>query len=203
MTPERKKELEDWLKKFWFLYPNDLTEGKKGSKPKAISALWKLKPDNDELERIWQNTLAKKKSDEKIKAKGGFVARWPMISTYFNQAYFDADIPTDEEVEANIARYVCECGQPAGPKWKGKRVCVECYVGKCDDIWKKDLYQMAVTLDGGILIKPNESKQEYNTRMRDLAFSKGLKQIRKEGFVGKDTEEGPLFGEHPENESFG
>ncbi len=182
MTPERKKELKTWLTKFWFLYPNDFTEGKKGSKPKAESALWKLKPDDDELERIWQNTLSKKKSDEKIKAKGGFVARWPMVSTYFNQAYFDADIPSDEEVEANIARYVCECGNEAGPKYKGKDVCAECYVQKYDTFWKKDLYGQAVTIDREISIKPDETKQDYNTRMRTLAFSKGINQIRKEGF---------------------
>ncbi len=177
MTTERKKELDAWYDtKFWVVFSN------KKAKKKGREALYKLDPSDEEMEQIFNNTLARNRYRKWTEQHGKFFAIDPYPERYFRDERWLDELPNCSTQETDVDKKLCECGNEAGPKYKGKHVCTECFVQKYDTFWKKDLYERAVTLDREISIKPDETKQDYNTRMRTLAFSKGINQIRKEGF---------------------
>ena len=93
-------ELEAFFKKLWFEYPSDLCHNKKGSKVAAKNAAKKLKPE--EYEGILFSLSELIRFDRKDPKPD----RWPHVSTWLNQAYYDRDIDIQEQ-RAKIELALC------------------------------------------------------------------------------------------------
>lgn len=108
------EEFEQWFTSFWWLYPNDLCDKKKGSKFKAKQAAEKLykKGGIEELVRIKLNTEALIRYDNKEYQRNGRPDRWPHASSYLNQGYYDREIESVSEKHVPISS-TCFCGQEA------------------------------------------------------------------------------------------
>jgi hypothetical protein len=84
-------ELDDFFEKLWFEYPADLCHGKKGSKVAAKNAAKKLKADE------YEGILRSMKELIRFDRKDPKPDRWPHVSTWINQAYYDRDIDVQEQ----------------------------------------------------------------------------------------------------------
>ena len=90
---------DEFFKKLWFSYPRDLCHDKKGSKVAAQNAAKKIK---DDYERILMNLDALIKHDRKDPKPD----RWPHVSTWLNQAYYDREI-NERDIQAKIELSEC------------------------------------------------------------------------------------------------
>jgi len=93
--------LEEFFQKMWFSYPNDLCHGKKGSKVAAMNACKKLK--ENEFDTVLANIEALKRYDRKDQKPD----RWPHVSTFINQAYYDRDIGSTIELKEKLVLNTC------------------------------------------------------------------------------------------------
>lgn len=93
-------ELEAFFKKLWFEYPSDLCHNKKGSKVAAKNAAKKLKP------KEYEGILFSLSELIRFDRKDPKPDRWPHVSTWLNQAYYDRDMDIQEQ-RARIELSVC------------------------------------------------------------------------------------------------
>lgn len=163
------KDREEAIRKFmldklWPAYPSDLTEGKKGSRGEALKCIIRKAPSDEELERILRNLEAQKKYDRALKESGGFVYRWPFMSTYINQMRYDDEIQgAHSELKKQDLSKCEKCDREVhGPKFK---FCTEHLAESTDTGREKRIEALK---RAGLYIEPGESKQEYFNRCRDF-----------------------------------
>ncbi len=190
LTTEEKEAITVWHDGLWFMYPNDLCESQKGSKQKSENAALKLKPNEEERKRILGNVSALIKHDRFLKQKGKFVARWPMVSTFINQAYYDREIGSHMEASVSkgeIQQEQCqECGKPAFDR----KLCCWCYSKQHDDEGPTSLNVLRqFARSHGYARKPGETIPNYIKRCREQAFAGGYKP--QAGSVATDERDRP------------
>lgn len=140
---------------FWFSYPQDLSHKKKGAKPPAKRA-WE-KHSEEEQKRIHANMLALIKYDRHCLQLGEKADRWPHVSTFLNQGYYDREIESVSEKIVEKAK--CKCGQP---RTHGIH-CLKCY-WEHDSENRENLKRHA--REKGYLKRKDESKEAYYERLR-------------------------------------
>ena len=174
LTEEEKEAITVWHDGLWFMYPNDLCENQKGSRQKSLNAALKLKSNEEERKRILGNTSALIKHDRLLKQKGKFVSRWPMVSTYINQAYYDREIGSHMEVAVRTGELQVEqckeCGKPAF----NRALCCRCYSNRHSDEGPTSVNVLReFARSHGYARKAGESIPEYLKRCKEAAFSGG------------------------------
>ena len=107
--------------KFWAYYPSDLCHGKKGSKPGGKAAAKRKVKSQEEADRIMLNTEAWAKYSRHELKTNDYTDRWPHVSKYFNQEYYDMDIPSYTQAETAqeaIVKTCIHCTNPVhGPSY--------------------------------------------------------------------------------------
>lgn len=153
--------LEDWFNEFWSCYPTDLCDKKKGPKPPALRAATKIfkKDGEKELKRILDNMRALVKRDRFEKERGGTVYRWPFVSTFLNQGYYDNEIESYSEAPKSVS--LCTCGEKA----QGK--CLKCHEKAFCGDWKRMHLENLKSM--GLQKRDDETKQEWALRCRQYA----------------------------------
>ena len=107
---------DEFFGKLWFGYPKNLCHDKKGTKFNAQKACKKL-PES-EYERILMSMEALIKYD----MKDAKPDRWPHLSTWINQGYYDREIGSTTEQRERQQLSICQtegCSlEVHGPKYK-------------------------------------------------------------------------------------
>ena len=117
-----KFDFDEWFERFWLYYPNDLCHKIRGSKPAAIKAAKKKVKTQAEADRVMLNTEAwvKYSRHERDKSPRNYTDRWPHVSKFFNQEYYDNEIPSyiqgkDIKIESKTCKH---CSEPVhGPNY--------------------------------------------------------------------------------------
>ena len=98
-----KFDFDEWYERFWRdIYPSDLCHKKRGDKTKGKNAAAKKVTCESDAKRIELNTSEWIKYSKAEKNKAGYTDRWPMVSTFFNQSFYDREIPSYDELESNF-----------------------------------------------------------------------------------------------------
>jgi hypothetical protein len=175
MSQQDDISFEDFFSKLWFCYPEDLCHGKKGVKFKAQKACEKLKPE--QYNQILMNVEALKKYDRQdVKPD-----RWPHVSTFINQAYYDRDIGSATELKEKRESQICtECDQETiGPRYT---VCP-----KHTETHAARLKMMSILKEIGVAT-PGQSLQELSQSCQEwLRTNKGFGKL----FAGMTSSEKP------------
>ena len=103
ITVEEKQgmKFDEFFGKLWFGYPKNLCHDKKGTKFNAQKACKKL-PES-EYEKILMNMEALIKYDMKDPKPD----RWPHVSSWINQGYYDREIGSTTEQRERVAGKNC------------------------------------------------------------------------------------------------
>lgn len=161
------KELGEWFDRIWLKYPNDLCHKKKGARKPAQDAARKIHKAGGmpELERIERNLDALVRYDRRDHGKGEKVDRWPHLSTWLNQGYYDREI----EAQPNTPRprKNCGCGEPSTVGNK----CPRCYVRALGDKGQQPLSILSARLKQiGLARLDGESDSAWGRRCREYAM---------------------------------
>lgn len=174
LSAEEKEAITVWHDGLWFMYPTDLCEGQKGSKQKSTNAAIKLKPNEEERKRILGNLSALIKHDRFAKQKGKFVSRWPHVSTFLNQAYYDREIGSHMEVSVKTGELQVEQCQECGHPAFDRKLCCRCYSKKHSDEGPTSVNVLReFARSRGYARKAGESIPDYIKRCKEAAFSGG------------------------------
>ena len=95
---------------FWQTYPSDLCN-RKGSR-KVAEEKWD-KIDSETQEQILVNMRELMRTDRKCKKLNEFVPKWPMVSTWLNQARWEDIHEIRQSAYMPIDKTMCACGEPA------------------------------------------------------------------------------------------
>lgn len=188
MDKERKQQLDTWYDtKFWPVFSN------KKAKKKGREALYKLDPSDEELEQIYENTLARNRYRKWSDQHGKFFAIDPYPERYFRDERWLDELPNCSTQDAESNKPLCECGNEATMLWHGKEhICTHCYVHVHNIDWKKGLYRQAVMINPEVAKRIDETQSEYNDRMQKLAKTKCYQPKR---IVAEDSGERSNTGE--------
>jgi hypothetical protein len=160
-------ELSDFFDKLWFGYPNDLCHGKKGSKFRAQKMCEKLDPD--QFKKILMNMEALIRFDRGDSKPD----RWPHVSTFINQGYYDREIPSVAEQKLKIEAEKCQCGQDViGPKYD---TCEVCFYRK-NDQWMNRRVAALKKMD---ILQEGMSYQQVIDRCKDVGTENGRFSLTK------------------------
>lgn len=160
-------DLDDWFDRIWFKYPNDLSHKKKGARKTAQAAAEKIFKAGgiEELKRIERNMDALIKHDRKEQSAGGKPDRWPYVSSFLNQGYYDREINAEVEQKQRI-EVKCACGEVAvvGDK------CPRCYEKAVGDSSSMPLSVLSDRLRLlGLWRNQVESDKDWGRRCRHYA----------------------------------
>ncbi len=176
LSAEEKEAITVWHDGLWFMYPNDLCESQKGSKQKSLTAALKLKPNEEERKRILGNLSALIKHDRLLKQKGKFVSRWPMVSTFINQAYYDREMGSHMEVSVKTGELQVEQCQECGHPAFNRQLCCRCYTKKYSDEGPTGVNVLRdFARTHGYARKAGESISDYIKRCKEAAFGNGYR----------------------------
>ena len=104
MTKSEETKVTAWFKDtFWPNYPASYCRGGKGSRAKAMIAMLKYNPDDEEMERIVNNLKAQVRAD---KGKTDRVY-WSIGLTYVNNRMWDDEIESVMEKKQAAQLNVC------------------------------------------------------------------------------------------------
>jgi len=115
--------VQELFNELWWLYNNHLCHKKKGAKPPALKAFEKIYKSGgeEEVKRIIENTKALIRHDLDELKHGGRPDRWPHVSTYLNQGYYDREIESYEKLKER-SPIICRCGNQS----HARGLCLDC-----------------------------------------------------------------------------
>ena len=96
-------DIEKAFTDFWFKYPTDLCQGKRGGKEPAFRAFKKVIKTEQDFSELISNTEAKAKHDRQDYKPD----RWPFVSTFLNQRRDQDCIPSTLNVKASADLPIC------------------------------------------------------------------------------------------------
>lgn len=159
----------EFFEAIWWGYPKDLCHNKKGSKFTAQKAAEKIKPQ--EYQRIIDNMKALIRYDNNDPKPD----RWPHVSTWLNQGYYDREIDSGEQRQ-RIELSTCSVkncdNEVHGPRFSR---CTDHYLTKETDRWYQRRLEAGIEL--GLLPKQGESRSEWVQRCRQLGRP-GLQRLK-------------------------
>ena len=145
---------------FWQTYPNDLCN-RKGSRKVAEEKYNKI--DSETQAQILVNMRELMRTDRQCKKMNEFVPKWPMVSTWLNQARWEDIHDIRQSQDMPIDKTMCSCGEQAEITSK----CWVCYDKDQPDKWGlKDEF-----IKNNLLHQ--ESKEERTKRCKDYLRQKG------------------------------
>ena len=95
MNKPTEEDIQNWYKVLYRDYPNDLCHGKKGNEIPIKSAMRKKINSQGKFDEIIRNIKALIKYD-RLDNKPD---RWPLISTFLNQEYYNRNIGSTAELK--------------------------------------------------------------------------------------------------------
>ena len=169
----KRMTLEEWFDtKLWPYYRSlsHLHDDRPGIKKKAWERVEKMNLTEEDMTHIYDKTLALAKYDMKRRQSNKEVDRWPHLSTYLNQGYFDREIDRysdlarqDREKEDKES---CQCGLPVTHPMGNCYICYSRLSEKHDplrtekiEVWKRH----------GLAQKTGETNNDYRVRMMETA----------------------------------
>jgi len=165
--------LDEFFNRLWFSYPEDLCHGKKGAKVPAKNACKKLKPE--QYQTILDNVDALKRYDRKDQRPD----RWPHVSTFINQAYYDRDIGSTVELKERQRLAGCQWNDCQLEVHGSRYIYCTDHQYESTDPWKP--FRKQAIKDMGLLPCKGESLKDWGQRCKEyLMKGDGLKKLVKQ-----------------------
>ena len=103
MTKPTEEQINEWYKVLYQVYPNDLSHGKKGNEIPIKNAMRKKITSQAKFDEIKLSIQALTRYDRMDKEPD----RWPLISTFLNQEYYNRQIGSTAELKEKQCLKTC------------------------------------------------------------------------------------------------